>query len=74
MFFPSCSVAHRNPESWIRMVDEESGLPYYFNLETGDSEWITDNDKGKGRTSNWIKNWDADGNPYYFNEVNFLFL
>lgn len=80
----SAKTVDRNPkhrflgliESWIKLNHEESGLPYYFNIQTGESKWAghVDSDgtfipEADLEETKWEKHFDESGYPYYFNQV-----
>ncbi len=62
-----------NNDGWTQYIDDESGLPYWYNEETGEAKW---GEVDKTATQApieiqgvWEKYYDDQGNPFYYNTV-----
>eukprot|EP00966_Prymnesium_polylepis_P277183 6404267-Prymnesium_polylepis.1 len=62
--------AEQGTESgWVMGVDEQSGQTYYYNEQTGESQWEPPPAGGDHVTSGWVTGVDAaSGQTYYYNE------
>jgi hypothetical protein len=58
-------------DGWTQYIDDESGVPYWYNEVSGEARWIEDNsDPTQIEIQGvWEKYYDDDGNPFYFNSV-----
>ena len=62
-----------NNDGWTQYIDDESGLPYWYNEQTGEAKWA-EVDKTATQApieiqGVWEKYYDDQGNPFYYNTV-----
>lgn len=55
--------------TWIQCYDEESGYPYLYNSETGETKWVDAETSNDLLVTLWQKFYDDNGDEFYYNPV-----
>lgn len=70
-YFQDSNGASLQPEggTWIQCFDEESGYPYLYNSETGETKWVDADTSNDLLVTLWQKFYDDNGDEFYYNPV-----
>lgn len=57
------------PAGWVSEIDQQSGQTFYYNEQTGQSQWEPPQGAGGGLPAGWVSEVDQQsGQTFYYNE------